>query len=171
VQLQKDRRFFPGNPYAGREQMRICDPHLFEKRGRDSEDDFASTGDIFRDRYGVSFVKGHKGGQLACAATLSGDLWMDMSNPTYHIFSCCTQLIWELGRLRFQQQSGTQAKTKAAPEKLIDKDDDAWDSLCHFLRKFPSTVASPSPQQRAGTFKYYQQQVRRKPLANHYARV
>ena len=34
VKLQSDGRTLAGNPYAGREVVRVCDPHLFERRGR-----------------------------------------------------------------------------------------------------------------------------------------
>lgn len=171
VKLEKDGREFKGNPYAGKEIIKICDPHIFERRGSMSDGEFNNVGDVFRDRYGVHFEKGHKGGQLTCASTLLGDLWLDPASPKFQIFRSCKHLIWEIGRLRYQQQSAIQAKNKAAPEKLVDKDDDAWDSLCHFLRRFPSTVAPKDKPKVAGTFLYYQKQMQRRSLANSYARV
>lgn len=171
VKLKKDGREFQGNPYAGKEVTKICDPHIFERRGNLSDGEFNNVGDVFRDRYGVHFEKGHKGGQLTCASTLLGDLWLDPTAPKYQIFTCCPHLIWEIGRLRYQQQSAIQAKNKAAPEKLVDKDDDAWDSLCHFLRRFPSTIAPREKINIAGTFKYVQSQLKRAPLRNVYARI
>jgi hypothetical protein len=172
VTLSYDGRTFKGNPYAGKELLKVCDPHLFEKRGRWSNDPFESTGDLFRDKYGVSFQKGHTGGQLMVASWLIGDLWAHPEQPKYQIFNTCRQLLYELPRLRYQQITSAQAKTKNAPEKLVDKDDDAFDSMCQFLRLFPSTVARKTPKSIVGTFAWHAAKLKtRSPLQNVYVRL
>ena len=171
VKLQRDGRTFEGNPFAGREVVRVCDPHLFERRGRMGDDPFDSVGDLFRDKYGVSFQKGHNGGELTVASWLIGDMWADPEAPRYQIFNTCTQLLYELPRLRYKQISSVMAKTKNQPEQLVDKDNDSWDSLCQFLRLFPSTVAPKPPRSLLGTFAWHQARLKRQPLANTYHRV
>lgn len=172
VVLASDGRRFPGNPYASKEIVRVADPQIFARVGRQSDDPFESVGDLFRDKYGVSFQAGHKGGELTVAEWLVGDLWRDPEAPKYQIFNTCQQLIFELPRLRYRQISAQQARTKAQPEVLMDKDNDAWDALCQFLRLFPRAVAPRPARSIAGTFAFYQKQVKtRKPLANSYSRV
>jgi hypothetical protein len=173
VVLRSDGRHFAGNPYAGREVVRLCDPHLFERRGRiDDHDPYASVGDLFRDKYGVSMQAGKKGGDLMVASWLTGDLWLDPEQPRYQIFDCCRQLLYELPRLRHKQLSPTMARSKADPEDIVDKENDAWDALKYFLRRFPSTVAPKQPSQVVGTFAYLQKLTSQKSrLRNRYSRV
>lgn len=172
VFLPHDGRTFMGNPYAGKEVVRIADPHIFERRGRVSDEPFDSIGDLFRDKYGVHFQKGHNGGELMVASWLVGDLWQDMSAPKYQIFNTCRQLIYELPRLRYKQISAAVARQRAASEQLVDKENDSWDAMCQFLRMFPSTVAPKPARSMYGTFAYFQKQVKgRKPLANAYSRT
>lgn len=172
IKLQHDGRTFEGNPYAGREVVRICDPQIFARTGSMGDDPFNSVGDVFRDKYQVAFQKGRKGGQMTCAEMLLGDLWADTDTPKYQVFAPCKRLLFELPRLRFKQISSQQQLTKNMPDQLVDKDNDAWDSLCQFLHLFPSTVAPKSPKNIAGTFAYHQKQLQtRKPLANSYSRV
>ncbi len=172
VTLQRDGRSFDGNPYAGREVVKYADPQIFERRGKLTEADFASIGDRFRDQYQVYFQKGAHGGQLTCAEMLIGDLWLEPGQPKYQIFSTCTNLLWELPRLRHKTVSPLHLRTKGPAEGLVDKDDDSWDSLCHFLRLFPVTVAPRQERQMVGTFAYAQKQIKtRMPLRNSYARV
>ena len=171
VILKSDGRRFDGNPYAGKEVVRIADPAIFERRGVTGDDPHASVGDIYRQKYGVAMERGTRGGDLTVASYLIGDLWLDPEQPKYQIFSTCPHLIWELPRLRHRQISSSVGKTKATPEDLVDKDNDAWDSLKQFLRRFPSTVAPTPPRQMAGTFAHAQKMLHaRKPLANRYAR-
>lgn len=172
VRLTGDGRRFTGNPYAGREVVKVCDPQLFERRSRMGDDPFESVGDLFRDKYGIAFQKGHKGGELTVASWLIGDLWQDWERPRYQIFATCQQLLFELPRLRYKKITSLQARNKEQPEQLVDKDNDAWDSLCQFLRLFPSTVAPKPAKSLYGTFAYYQKTLKtRKPLANTYSRL
>ena len=118
----------------------------------------------------MSFQKGHNGGELTIASWLIGDMWADLERPTYQIFNTCTQLIWELPRLRHKNITSVVAKTQNQPEQLVDKDNDAWDSLGQFLRLFPSTVAPKQPKSLVGTFAWHQARLQRQPLANTYHR-
>lgn len=172
VKLTTDGRVFQGNPYAGKEVLRIADPQIWAKTGHLSDQPFNSLGDMFREKYGIPFVPGKKGGELTIAEWLIGDLWADMEHPKYQIFDTCKQLLWELPRLRYRTITAVQARTKNQPEQLVDKDNDAWDALCQFLHRFPSTVAPKPARSLAGTFAYWQKLAKdRKPLPNSYARL
>lgn len=171
VKLHSDGRYFAGNPYAGKEIVRVADPSIFERRGKMNDvDPHASVGDVLRDKYQVTMQKGKKGGDLTVASWLIGDLWLDPEAPTYQIVSTCTQLLYELPRLRHKQLSPHLALRSAAPEQIIDKDNDAWDSMKLFLRLFPSTVAPRPPKSIAGTFAHAQALARRRPLRGTYQR-
>lgn len=172
VKLVQDGRVFAGNPYAGKEIVKVADPQIFARTGRQTDEPFDSVGDLFRDKYGVSFQKGHKGGELTVAEWLIGDLWLDPGEPRYQIFETCQQLLFELPKLRYKQMSAVQSRTKDAKEQLVDKDNDSWDALCQFLRLFPSTVAPKPAKSIYGTFAWWQKTVKNtKPLANTYSRV
>jgi hypothetical protein len=171
VRLTTDGRTFQGNPYAGREVVKWADPSIFAKTGALSDQPFHSIGDMFREKYGVAFLPGKKGGELTVAEWLIGDLWNDPERPKYQIFECCKQLIWELPRLKYKQISAVQARVKDQPEQLVDKDNDAWDALCYFLRQFPSVTAPTPPRNLHGTFAWAQKRLQRKPLKNSYARL
>jgi len=173
VRLTTDGRVLKGNPYAGREVIKTCDPSIFSRTGRRAADEpFDSVGELFRDKYGVSFQKGHKGGDLTVASWLIGDLWSDHAAPRYQIFEGCRNLIYELPRLRYQHISATKARGKDQPELLVDKENDSFDALCQFLRLFPSTVAPKASKNIGGTFAYWQKTIKnRKNLPNSYIRV
>ena len=172
VKIVQDGRVFPGNPYAGKEIVKVADPQIFARIGRLTDDPFDSIGDLFRDKYGVTFQKGHKGGELTVAEWLIGDLWLDPDQPRYQIFNTCKHLIAELPRLRYRQSSAMQTRLRDIKEQLVDKDNDSWDTLCQFLRLFPSTVAPKAAKHILGTFAYWQKTVKtKKPFRNTYSRV
>lgn len=172
VRLVTDGRVFKGNPYAGREIMKVADPQIFAKTGHLSDQPFQSIGEMFRQKYNVAFIPGKKGGELTVAEWLIGDLWNDPERPKYQIFSSCTQLLWELPRLRYKQISAVQARTKNSPDQLIDKDNDAWDSLGQFLRLFPGVTAPRPATSLHGTFAWAQKLLKeRQPLRNSYVRL
>lgn len=169
-----DGRFFPGNPYAGKEALKIADARIFAEDQRGDEDQ-SSIAKLFR-RYGVSFVPGKKGGDIAIANWLVGELWADPQAPQYQICTSCPRLLGELPRLRRKQLSSIVAKTRNQPEAIVDKDNHAWDCIKVFLHQFPVGVAArQAPQGQPGTFAWWQGQTRgrrrgRSALASSYTR-
>ena len=171
VQLKEDGRHFAGNPYAGREVVRIADPQIFAKTGRQTDDPFESLADTYRQKYGVTFQRGTKGGEITVAQWLIGDLWLDAAQIKYQIFSTCTQLLYELPRLHYKKNDAMRQLGSKNAEQLVDKDNDAWDALCQFLRVFPVAVAPRTARNILGTFAWHQAKLKtRKPLPNTYAR-
>lgn len=165
-----DGRFFPGNPYAGRESVLLADPRIFAEDQRGDED-AKSIAKLFR-RYGVTFHPGRQGGDMAVANWLLGELWLEPQAPQYQICTSCPRLLAEMPRLRRKELSAVVAKNKSQPEALVNKDNHAWDCIKYFLHQFPTgPVARKTPRQQAGTFAWWQRQAPRgRRLASRYSR-
>lgn len=149
-----DGRRLPGNPYAGRETVMYADPSIEAKDLPNGRNPNQSTSDIFR-KEGVIFVPAKRGEDLTIASWLLGHFWRDPENPLYRITANCTQLIYEIGRQRYKDFSPKVALTRAQPETLVDKDNDAWDALKYFLQNFPPPMKKPKPQAQPNTFEWW----------------
>lgn len=147
-------REFPGNPFAGREQFRIADPSIWAEDKPQYDGTMKSTARLFR-MSGLAFVPGEQGGDTTIAEWLIGHYWKDPMAPLYRITTACPKLIWELGRQRHKDVSDAVAKNKMQPEELVDKDNDAFDSLKYFLQKFPPAPAARLPGQKPGSFAWW----------------
>ena len=150
---------FEGNPFAGQLAFIVADPQIWAEDQPMSENTFKSVAALFR-RCGVLFTKGEKGGDSMVAQWLHGHYWRDLANPRYRIAANCTWLIWELGRLRHQDYSPHVALTKDQPEKLVDKDDHAWDGLKMFLKRFPPKAMQGVMDEAPNTFQWWRKVAR-----------
>jgi hypothetical protein len=145
----KTGKKYKGNPYAGREIMKICDPEIMRDNQVMARGPNKSVAYLFRQN-GVNFVPGLKGDDGTVASWLTGNLWLDPMLPGYQIHRCCKNLIWELSMLQRVAHSPHVSKYKNQPEQLVDKDNHAWDALKYWLRKFPvGTVIVPEKKQEA----------------------
>ena len=145
---------FAGNPYAGRETIIYADPSIEAKDLPNGRNPNQSTSDIFR-KEGVYFTPAKRGEDLTVAGWLHGHFWRDPENPLYRITANCCQLIYEIGRQRFRDFSPKVALSKAQPEQLIDKDNDAWDSMKYFIQNFPPPVRKSQPKPLAGSLRWW----------------
>ena len=148
-----DGREFDGNPFAGRESIRICDPEI--DRRRPSKNEVTSVLKMFKDE-GVHFIKGESGGDSMIADYLSGTLWADPFHPRYQIGENCKNLIWELGRLqRKKHKSAITAAVKNELEDIVDRDNHAFDALKYFLKRIPRGYNEAALEEREGTFAWW----------------
>ena len=150
-----DDRDFPGNPYAGREQFKIADPSIWAEDKPSDDGTMKSTARLFR-QVGVHFIPGAQGGDTTVTEWLIGLYWADPLQPRYRITTACPGLIWELGRQRHKDVSDAVAQRRAQPEELVDKDNDAFDSLKVFLMKFPPTPVHAKAAQKPGSWAWWQ---------------
>ena len=150
-----DGRHYPGNPYAGRECYIVADPSIEAKDIPNGRNPNQSTSDIFL-REGVVFIPGKRGEDLTVASWLHGHFWRDPENPLYRITSNCPRLVYEIGRQRFRDYSAKVALTKAQPEQLLDKDNDAWDAMKYFIQQFPPPKQKTKPKAGPNTFLWWQ---------------
>lgn len=149
-----DGRHFEGNPYAGKEKLKIADPSIWAKDQPMLDRTQKSIADIFL-RYGVNFHKGERGGDTTVANWLLGHFWKDRNKPTYRITANCVNLIREVGLQRFKEFSPKVALNRTQPEELVDKDNDSWDALKMFLRRFPPAMQAPPKPKQPGTFDWW----------------
>lgn len=163
-------RQFQGNPYAGQEVMRICDPEIDRRTQAMYDGGMKRVIEIFI-KAGVHFSKGSRGDDVTVASWLAGNLWLNPLEPMYQICRGCTNLIYELGQLQRQRFRGLHATQKNLPEKIIDKDNHAWDALKYFLLRFPTAPKVKHPFQPVATFDWWKKIAKeRKPVGFVYHR-
>lgn len=143
-----------GNPYAGSEIFRICDPEIERRTQVMANGPNKSIANLF-EKDGVYFIKGERGDDMTVANWLLGNLWLDPFEPTYQIHRGCTNLIWELGRLQRKSWSVMQARTRNQPELLLDKDNHAWDALKYWLKRFPVGVKQVEKPKKEADFNFW----------------
>ena len=149
-----DTREFQGNPYAGREMFKVADPSIWAEDKPQSDGIMKSTARLFRGEQ-VAFIPGERGGDTTVAEWLIGHYWRDPLTPLYRITTACPKLIWELGQQRHRDFSDAVAMSRSQPEELIDKDNDAFDSLKYFLLKFPPVPREAKAAQKPCSFAWW----------------
>ena len=95
------------------------------------------------------------------AEWLHGHFWADPVHPRYRITTACPKLIWELGQLRHREFSPRIALQREQPEKLVDKDDHAWDGLKMFLQRFPPRPEAVRAAQTPASFMWWRAQAKK----------
>ena len=92
---------------------------------------------------GVYLSPGHKGRDFACYEKLDSKFWKNLSSPLFTIMQTCPWLWWELQRLRFADFSEAAQINKNLHEKIVDKDNHAWDAVKYALMTLPQFTSKP----------------------------
>jgi hypothetical protein len=162
-------RRLEGNPYAGRETFKICDPEIMRSNQVMVNGPNKSVAWMFSQN-GVHFQKGIRGDDATVAAWLNGNLWLNPQEPEYFIHRRCKNLIWELGLLQRTHLSPHASRYKNQPETFIDKDNHAWDALKYWLKRFPAgSKLTEKPKQEAD-FNFWMQAAKKPRLKTSYVR-
>lgn len=162
-----DGQHLDGNPYAGKEVLKICDPEIDRRNIPQSDGSVKKVIELFRDG-GVHFVKGERGNDLTVLSWLLGTLWHDVLSPSFQIASNCRNLISEFGGLEHVGISDFQALTKNKPEGLKDKDNHAWDAWKYFMMRFPVIPRVNEPQvSEGGTFEWWKKMAQKGKAPKH----
>jgi hypothetical protein len=132
----EDGRQFEGNPYAGLESVKVCDPEITRRTQVMPKGPNKSIAELYL-KQNIIFQPGTRGDDGTVINWLLGNLWSDPMQPQYQIHRRCKNLIWEMGRLQRKALSPMQARVKNQPEELVDKDNHAFDALKYFLKRFP----------------------------------
>ena len=165
-----DGRTFHGNPFAGKELQKICDPEIMRENQVMSHGPNKSIAKLFSND-GVYFTKGSSGDDTTIVSWLNGNLWLDPFEPGYQIHRGCANLIWELGRLTRKGFTGLQAQMRNQPEALVDKDNHAFDALKYWLKRFPVGVAMTSKPVQNPDFNFWRDLPKKKSrVASSYSR-
>ena len=111
----------------------FADPSLWNKT-QESQDSkgLMSVADLFKDE-GVILTPGQRGRDFACYEYIDKSLWNEPARPQLTIFQDCPWLWWELQRLRFGDYSATVQANQNLQEKIVDKDNHAWDAMKYAL--------------------------------------
>ena len=106
-----------------------ADPSLWNKtqEAADSKG-VMSVSDLFL-KEGVTLTKGKRGRDFACYEHIDKNLWVNPADPLLTIFKNCPWIWWELQRLRFGDYSATTQVNQNLQEKIVDKDNHAWDAV------------------------------------------
>ena len=153
-------REYVGNPYAGQEVLKIADQSMWAEDQPHSDNTMKSMAKLFLQE-GVVFTKGERGGDTMVAEWLYGHYWKDPLKPMYRITTACPGLIWEIGQQRHKDVSAVRAANQAQPEQLVDKDNDAWDSMKMFFLRFPPRPREAVAAQVGNTFAWWQSVVKK----------
>lgn len=130
-------------PYFGRNLPIFADPSLWNKN-QESEDKkgLRSMADLFAQE-GVYLSPGQRGRDFACYEKLDSAFWEDLVNPRFTIFRTCPWLWWELQRLRFADFTEATQVNRNLQEKIVDKDNHAWDAIKYPLMSMPQFTDRP----------------------------
>lgn len=162
-----DGRHFEGNPYAGKEVLKICDPEIDRRTSPQSDGTVKKVIEFFRDG-GVHFIKGERGNDLTVLSWLLGTLWQNPLSPSFQIASNCRNLISEFGGLEHLEISDFQALVKNKPEGLKDKDNHAWDAWKYFMMRFPVVPNQKPPEENdAGSFEWWKKMAQKGKAPKH----
>ena len=90
---------------------------------------------------GWSMVPGTRGDDVTFVQNLYA-AWANLEKPRVIITHSCPNLYWELEHLRHDELNTTQLNKKNVPEKLVDKDNHAFDAIKYLLRMNPQPPTS-----------------------------
>lgn len=134
-------------PYYHDNLKIVADPSLWNKtqEARDAKG-LMSIAELMAEadeqgEQGITLTPGQPGRDFACYEQLNSNLWQDPASPSFTIFQCCSWLWWELQRLRFADFSGATQINQNLKEKIVDKDNHAFDSIKYALMDIFNTEA------------------------------
>ena len=107
----------------------FADPSLWNKNQEATDSKgLMSVAELFLQE-GVTLMPGQRGRDFACYEHIDKDLWKEPANPKLTISKNCPWLWWEMQRLRFSDYSATTQVNQNLQEKIVDKDNHAWDAV------------------------------------------
>jgi len=110
-----------------------ADPSLWNKTQESADSKgLMSIADLFQTE-GVRLTPGQRGRDFACYEHLDKQLWVDPTNPLLTISKVCPWLWWEIQRLRFSDYGAATQVNQNLQEKIVDRDNHAWDALKYAL--------------------------------------
>lgn len=151
-------------PDLGRMRWVKADPSIFWDTVPTNEGSYTATNAIYK-QHGVDFLQTFEGekNDLTGITRLLEQHWakLDKRKPTLYIVCRnrsdkrqpglhpydCPNLLWELERIRRQQQTAKHALTHNATELIVDKDNHAWDALKYIMLTFPRAQEVPLEEQ------------------------
>jgi len=149
-------------PYFNRLSfLPIADPSIWAKTqqvvGSTDQNEMKSVAQLFYElpvTEQIIFAPGKSGGDITVAEKINGDFWSEdrLSKgeaPRLRIFATCPMMIWELGKLRYKDWSGTMQEQRNLQESIVDKDNHAWDDLKMFVTMFFMAPAKPEEEKYA----------------------
>jgi hypothetical protein len=107
----------------------LADPSLWNKTQESADSKgLMSIADLFLQE-GVKLSPGQRGRDFACYEHIDKNLWKEPAKPKLTISQTCPWLWWEMQRLRFSDYSATTQVNQNLQEKIVDKDNHAWDAV------------------------------------------
>lgn len=138
----------------------FADPSIFSDYQHQSSGDAKTIGELYADE-GLRMQPGMKGDDLGCIDRLL-QMWLE-PEPKFKIWlpqkyqynkksegtysDGCPNLVWELFGIRRAEYSPVQAENRAPTEKIVQKNNHAFDDLKYFLSSRPRK-AEFTPEER-----------------------
>jgi hypothetical protein len=137
----------------------IADPSIWAKTQQTEDgNELKSVAQLFfelPESERITFAPGKKGGDVTVAEKINGDMWYAPDpkdrpadwqfKPRLKIFATCPLMIWELGKLRYKDWSGTMQEQRNLQESIVDKDNHAFDDLKMFMTMFFMAPTQEAP--------------------------
>lgn len=118
----------------------LADPSLWNKTQESADaKGLMSIADLFLQE-GVELTPGQRGRDFACYEHIDKNLWNEPANPRLTISRNCPWLWWEMQRLRFSDYSATTQVNQNLQEKIVDRDNHAWDAVKYALSSLIRTT-------------------------------
>jgi hypothetical protein len=130
----------------------IADPSIWAKTQQtESGSEMKSIAQLFYElppEEQIVFSPGKKGGDITVAEKINGDVWNEEKlkegkQPGLFILATCPFMIWELGKLRYKDWSGSMQEQRNLQESIVDKDNHAWDDLKMLMTMFFMAPGKP----------------------------
>lgn len=139
-----------GCPYFDNLRYIKADPSIWSKT-QQTASGLKSISELFAEE-GVHFQPGRRGADIPVAERLLGDYWEDKEDPRAFVTAACPNLRRELTNLRWQEhKSALVAASKNNPEKIVDKDNHAFDATAYVVDSRPGSKNPPPLKLRRGT--------------------
>jgi len=131
-------------PYFSKGLTIYADPSLWNKtqEGNDPQG-LKSMADLFVQE-GIFLSPGQRGRDFTCYEKLNSKFWKEPAKPRLKIMRNCPWLWWEMQRLRFADFSSTVMVNKNLQEKIVDKDNHAFDAFKYCAMTIPEFTERPA---------------------------
>lgn len=132
--MSKIAHYIKACPFYDMLERIYADPSMWYYTQQKPNGEPTSLAYLFRDHHNIHFQPGQKGDTFALEQLKL--MWSDPDNIRFEITQDCPHMLKELEGLRYQVQSTVMAQKKNQPEKLVDKDNHAWDDFKYFFNSF-----------------------------------
>lgn len=138
----------------------VADPSILAQKSQFGQDRRRTMGELYHEA-GLTLVKGRRGQDYQIAMKLLGDHWSDPANPRLFVTAGCPNLGRELRGLTWEKhRSQMVAARNNQPEKILQKNNHAFDAIALVLDTRPEFTAINPKRDISGTWIAWQNKLK-----------